>query len=49
MTLVKGLDLVRRSGRVSSREHSTCVLFFPYIKETKKHQVKMNENKFKTN
>lgn len=49
MILVKGLDLVRRSGRVSSREHSTCVLFYPYKTETKKQQVKMNENKFKTN
>lgn len=29
MILVKGLDLVRRPGRVSSREHSTCVLFYP--------------------
>lgn len=49
MILVKGLDLVRRSGRVSCREHSTCVLFYPYKTETKEQQVKMNENKFKTN
>lgn len=49
MILVKRLDLVRRSGRVNSREHSACVLFYPYNTETKEHQVKMNENKFKTN
>lgn len=49
MILVKGLDLVRRSGRMSSREQSTCVLFYPYKTETKKQQVKRNENKFKTN
>lgn len=49
MTLVKRFDLVRRSGRVSSSEQSACVLFCPSNAETKEHQVKMNENKFKTN
>lgn len=49
MILVRRLDLVRKSGRVSSREHGTCVLVYPYNTETREHQVKMNENKFKTN